>query len=196
MLLLHGPRVLWAIHGKLFSLAMPFRLVEVVRRDGMHRFLGALEFLQSLIQRSKIVIVMSSSPKKMTPMKIIVYVLVIAIIILGLLLSMLNLERTGFIVAKWSVCGILSVIVVGISLVNLQLFPKIAQYRISIRLAIRVLATPLLVLVLAAVIFALMGKDDLSEKILLQAPFLPVFLVFFASIAVHLTYAYLRRSKD
>lgn len=132
----------------------------------------------------------------MTPMKIIVYVLVIAIIILGLLLSMLNLERTGFIVAKWSVCGILSVIVVGISLVNLQLFPKIAQYRISIRLAIRVLATPLLVLVLAAVIFALMGKDDLSEKILLQAPFLPVFLVFFASIAVHLTYAYLRRSKD
>jgi uncharacterized lipoprotein NlpE involved in copper resistance len=62
-------------------------------------------------------------------------------------------------------------------------------------LAIRVIAIPLLVVALAAVIFALMGRDNRSEKIFFQEPLLPLFLVFFVSIAVHLVYAYLERSR-
>ena len=132
----------------------------------------------------------------MTPKKIIVYGLLIAIIILGLLISMLNLESSrDFLIAKWAVCGILATVVVGASLLDLRYLLNITQYRISIRLAIRVLSIPLLVIVLTATIFALMGRDDLSEKIFLQEPFLPVVPVFLASIIVYLTYAYMKRSK-
>jgi len=129
----------------------------------------------------------------MTPTKIVVYTLLIVSIILGLLLSMLNLERAQeFNVAKWAICGVLSVIVVGVSFVNLRFFAKSAH--ITIWLIIKMIVIPLLVLILAVVFFSLMGKDDLSEKIFFQAPLLPVFLVFCASIVAHLAYLYLNRS--
>lgn len=128
----------------------------------------------------------------MTPTKIVVYSLLIVSIILGLLLSMLNLERTQELnIAKWAICGVLSVIVIGVSLLDLRFFAKSTQ--ITTWLIIKMILIPLLMLVLATVLFSLMGKDDLSEKIFFQAPLLPVFLVFCASIAAHLAYLYLHR---
>jgi L-asparagine transporter-like permease len=132
----------------------------------------------------------------MTKTKIGVYVLIILTIILSLLISILNLENDKeFIIAKWVICGILSMVVVTFSLLELRFFTKADHYRLSFPLVVKSIAIPLIVIALAAIFFALIKKDDLSEKIFLRAPMMPVFFVFLTSISVHLIYTYLRRSK-
>lgn len=132
----------------------------------------------------------------MSKTKIGVYALIILTIILSLLISILNLENDQeFVIAKWAICGILSVVVVSVSLLELRFFAKGENNHLSFLLAIKVIGIPLIVIALAAVFFALIKRDDLSEKIFLQAPLMPVFLVFLVSIGVHLIYAYSRRSN-
>ncbi len=132
----------------------------------------------------------------MTPTKIGIYVSLIVTVILGLLLSMLNLGNAQeFIIAKWAICGILSVVVAVASFVDLRFLEKPNRVRSSFRLIVGAVAIPLLVIVLAAVVLALLGADSLSERIFLQAPLLPVSLIFATSVTVHLIFIYWQRHK-
>jgi L-asparagine transporter-like permease len=132
----------------------------------------------------------------MTKAKICVYDLIILTIILSLLLSILNLENEQeFVIAKWAICGILSIVVVSVSLLELRFFTKSDHYRLSFLLAVKSITIPLVVIALAAIFFVLIKRDDLLEKTFIRAPFMPVFFVFLASIGVHIIYVYLRRSK-
>lgn len=132
----------------------------------------------------------------MTKTKIGIYTLIILTIILSLLISMLNLENSQeFVIAKWAICGILAVVAVSISLLDIRFFSKGDFYRLSLPLVIKVIATPLIVITLAAIFFVLTNRSDLLERIFFQAPLMPVLLVFLAPATVHLINAVLRRSK-
>jgi L-asparagine transporter-like permease len=132
----------------------------------------------------------------MTKTKIYVYATIILTIILGLLISILNLEDDQeFVIAKWAICGIMSLTVVAVSLLELRFFTKEDDSRPSFLLAAKTIAIPMVVIALTAILFVLIKRDDLLEKTFLRAPLMPVFLIFLTSIGVHLVYAYMKQSK-
>lgn len=132
----------------------------------------------------------------MTKTKISVYALIILTIILSLLISILNLENDQeFVIAKWAICGIMSLTVVAVSLLELRFFTKDDDSRPTLLFAVKAIAIPMVVIALAAILFVLIKRDDLLEKIFLRAPLMPVLFVFLTSIGVHLVYAYMKQSK-
>lgn len=127
--------------------------------------------------------------------RIVAYTLIIITIILSLLLSILNFEDPlEFVIAKWAICGILSIVVIGVSLADLRFFSR-DHYGLTLSLAIRAIAIPMIIIAITSVFFELIQRGDLLEKVLLQAPFLPVFIIFMVSVGTHMAYVFFRNKK-
>ncbi len=128
--------------------------------------------------------------------RIAVYIIVILVIILSLLVSMLNLERDQeFVIAKWAICGILATVAGGVSLLELRFLSKRDRFCMSVLLFVKMFAIPLTVIALGAIVLVLMQRDDLLEKLFLQAPWMPVFFVFLPSMGIHLLYVYVSKRR-
>ncbi len=129
----------------------------------------------------------------MSPSKITTYFLLIAFIILAILISMLDFNKPDeLLIARWSIFGILSLFVISTTLVDFTIFKNIQNYSFSWVTAVKVLLTPLLVIVLAATILVLVDKEDFFELIFLKPPFEPVSLLIISSIATHIVLAVLK----
>lgn len=128
----------------------------------------------------------------MSKRNIISYGLIIVAIILGLLLSMLNLnDLQDFVVAKWTISGILSVFVLVISNAEMLFLGRKGRSKSLFMQVTEIVAIPLLVMVLAAIGLIVFGREDLAEQFFLRSPHSPISLLFFASVVGHFLHSYM-----
>jgi hypothetical protein len=127
-------------------------------------------------------------------LRTIVFNLLIAATILVLLLSMLNLgDAYEFGVAKWAISGLLSLLVIGVWILDARVFRARRARKFSVIEAIRIAVIPVLVIALTYIGFVLSGHEEVSEAIFFGSPQLPFALPFIASIVGLLLYTKLTR---
>jgi len=107
--------------------------------------------------------------------KTLYYAISIAIIILLILISMLNLDAVDEqAIAKWAMSGILSLLVAA---VYLMVIGNDMPWRYLVPCSIFL---PLLIIVISGVLSEVLGYGKLFTALLLSGPFLPSILIFMA----------------
>ena len=107
--------------------------------------------------------------------KTLYYAISIAIIILLILMSMLNLDAVDEqAIAKWAMSGILSLLVAA---VYLMVIGNDMPWRYLVPCSIFL---PLLIIVISGVLLEVLGYGKLFTALLLSRPFLPTTLIFMA----------------
>lgn len=123
----------------------------------------------------------------MAPPKLISYLLLISLVLLGILLSILDFQNAReFLIGKWAICGVLAVIAMGLLLLELRYFSKPARW--SILPLVKAIFVSALVLVLASIVLTILGYEELSTEVFLRAPFLPVAAIFLATVTTAAIY--------
>jgi hypothetical protein len=101
--------------------------------------------------------------------------ILISIIILIILLSMLNMGAPDELrIARWAICGILTLVVVAAQVKLVQKHTSWAQ------VAVYSLVLPLLVIIIFGALMAAMDQDRFFNDVMLSPSFSSTFLIFLA----------------
>lgn len=101
---------------------------------------------------------------------------------------MLRIENLNELsLARWAACGILSCIVLLISLINSR------NLKAPVKLGLYSILIPLLVIVLISIVFSFLDQDDLIRQLVMPPPSLPSVSIFIFSMLLHTIFFFLNK---